>query len=44
MKVGGVIAGVGQRMIEAAAKMLAHQFFTSLEKEIPRGEAEPVDL
>lgn len=34
MKVGGVIAGVGQRMIEAAAKMLASQFFTALEKEI----------
>ncbi len=34
MKVGGVIAGVGQRMIEAAAKMLAAQFFNSLDKEI----------
>ena len=44
MKVGGVIAGVGQRMIEAAAKMLAHQFFTTLDKEIPHGEAGPVDL
>jgi uncharacterized protein len=44
MKVGGVIAGVGQRMIEAAAKMLAHQFFRSLETEITRGETEPVDL
>ncbi len=39
MKVGGVIAGVGQRMIEAAAKMLAHQFFKTLESEIARGEA-----
>ena len=36
MKVGGVIAGVGQRMIEAAAKMLAAQFFNSLAKEINR--------
>jgi uncharacterized protein len=34
LKVGGVIAGVGQRMIEAAAKMLAAQFFNSLDKEI----------
>lgn len=34
MKVGGVIAGVGQRMIEAAAKMLAAQFFNALDKEI----------
>jgi carbon monoxide dehydrogenase subunit G len=42
MKVGGVIAGVGQRMIEAAAKMLAHQFFKSLENEISRGDAELV--
>jgi len=44
MKVGGVIAGVGQRMIEAAAKMLAHQFFKTLENEIPRSEAGPVNL
>ena len=44
MKVGGVIAGVGQRMIEAAAKMLAHQFFKTLENEIPRSEVAPVDL
>ena len=34
MKVGGVIAGVGQRMIEAAAKMLAAQFFNKLANEI----------
>ena len=34
MQVGGVIAGVGQRMIEAAAKMLAAQFFKALEAEI----------
>jgi carbon monoxide dehydrogenase subunit G len=42
MKVGGVIAGVGQRMIEAAAKMLAHQFFSALENEISRDDAAPV--
>ena len=34
MQVGGVIAGVGQRMIEAAAKMLAGKFFSELEKHI----------
>ncbi len=34
MQVGGVIAGVGQRMIEAAAKMLAGKFFAELEKQI----------
>ena len=34
MKVGGVIAGVGQRMIEAAAKMLAAQFFNRLANEV----------
>src|SRR5215468_6265575 len=34
MKVGGVIAGVGQRMIEAAAKMLASQFFKALANEV----------
>ncbi|HYX28360.1 MAG TPA: carbon monoxide dehydrogenase subunit G [Pyrinomonadaceae bacterium] len=34
MQVGGVIASVGQRMVEAAAKMLAGKFFSELEKEI----------
>lgn len=34
MQVGGVIAGIGQRMIEAAAKMLAGQFFKTLANEI----------
>jgi carbon monoxide dehydrogenase subunit G len=34
MQVGGVIASVGQRMIEAAAKMLAGKFFSELEKQI----------
>ena len=43
MKVGGVIAGVGQRMIEAAAKMLAHQFFKTLENEIDRSDSEPAN-
>ncbi len=34
MQVGGVIASVGQRMIEAAAKMLAAKFFNELEKQL----------
>ena len=34
LQVGGPIAGVGQRMIQGAAKMLASQFFGSLEKEV----------
>jgi carbon monoxide dehydrogenase subunit G len=45
MQVGGVIAGVGQRMIEAAAKMLAAQFFNNLDKEIgsePKAVSEAV--
>jgi len=33
MQVGGIIAGVGQRMIEAAAKMMASRFFAALEIE-----------
>ncbi len=36
MQVGGLLAGVGQRMIEAAAKMMAARFFKALE-----GEAQP---
>lgn len=33
LQVGGTIAGVGQRMIQAAAKMMAARFFTALEAE-----------
>jgi uncharacterized protein len=33
MQVGGIIAGVGQRMIEGAAKMMAAKFFNALEAE-----------
>ena len=33
VQVGGTIAGVGQRMIQGAAKMMAAQFFTALEAE-----------
>src|ERR1043166_150933 len=42
MQVGGVIAVVGQRMIEAAAKMLAARFFTELEKQMGATQATPV--
>ena len=34
LQIGGTIAGVGQRMIEAAAKMMAAKFFTALEAEV----------
>lgn len=33
MQIGGTIAGVGQRMIQGAAKMMATQFFTAIEAE-----------
>ena len=33
MHVGGAIAGIGQRMIEGAAKMMASRFFSTLETE-----------
>ncbi len=33
MQVGGTIAGIGQRMIQGAAKMMAAKFFTALEAE-----------
>jgi carbon monoxide dehydrogenase subunit G len=33
MQVGGTIAGIGQRMIQGAAKMMATRFFTALEIE-----------
>ena len=33
LQVGGTIAGVGQRMIEGAAKMMATRFFVTLETE-----------
>ena len=33
MQVGGTIAGIGQRMIQGAAKMMAKRFFAALEAE-----------
>src|SRR6266851_8997350 len=34
LQIGGTIAGVGQRMIVAAAKMMASRFFAGLEAEV----------
>jgi carbon monoxide dehydrogenase subunit G len=33
VQIGGTLANVGQRMIQASAKMMATQFFTALEGE-----------
>lgn len=40
LQVGGTIAGVGQRMIQATARMMATQFFTALEAEAKTSEGE----
>ena len=40
VQVGGTIASVGQRMIQASAKMMAAQFFTALEAEAATAEGE----
>ncbi len=34
MQIGGSIAGVGQRMIQGAAKMMASQFFAAFEAQV----------
>ncbi len=41
VQVGGTIAGVGQRMIQAAAKLMASQFFTELEAEARSSASDP---
>ena len=41
MQIGGNIAGVGQRMIQGAAKMMASQFFAKLEAEVKNRESDP---
>ena len=41
VQVGGTIAGVGQRMIQGAAKMMAAQFFTAIEAEAKTQSHEP---
>ena len=40
MQVGGTIAGIGQRMIQGAAKMMATRFFTALEAEAKTTKAQ----
>src|SRR5215510_15500906 len=41
VQVGGTIAGVGQRMLQGAAKMMATQFFTAIEAEARSKVNEP---
>lgn len=41
VQVGGTIAGVGQRMIQGAARMMATQFFTAIEAEAQARVDEP---
>lgn len=41
IRLGGTIASVGQRMIQATAKMMASQFFTALEAEASTAEGKP---
>jgi uncharacterized protein len=41
LQLGGMIAGVGQRMIQGTAKMMASQFFTALEAEATTLAGEP---
>lgn len=42
-EVGGVVAGVGQRVLSGVAKFLAGRFFKALEKHIEQGEGEASD-
>jgi carbon monoxide dehydrogenase subunit G len=41
VQVGGTLAGVGQRMIQGSAKMMAAQFFTAIEAEARTEAHEP---
>ena len=41
LQLGGTLASVGQRMMQASAKMMASQFFTALEVEAKTGAGEP---
>jgi carbon monoxide dehydrogenase subunit G len=40
LQIGGTIAGVGQRMIQGAAKMMASRFFSALEAEVKKSDGE----
>ncbi|MGH9356527.1 MAG: SRPBCC family protein [Terriglobia bacterium] len=37
-QVGGPIAGIGQRLIQAAARQIANQFFESLAKQVSQSQ------
>ncbi|MEK6323435.1 MAG: carbon monoxide dehydrogenase subunit G [Acidobacteriota bacterium] len=41
VQVGGTIAGVGQRMLQGAVKMMTSQFFTAIEAEAKTEAHEP---
>ncbi len=38
LQIGGTIAGVGQRMIQGAARMMASRFFAALESEVRKDD------
>jgi hypothetical protein len=40
LQIGGTIAGVGQRMIQGAAKVMASRFFAALESEVKTSDGE----
>ena len=42
VQIGGLLASVGQRMVDGAAKMLIGQFFTAMEAEIQASPDEEV--
>lgn len=42
VQIGGLLASVGQRMVDGAAKMLIAQFFTAMEAEIQASPDEEV--
>jgi carbon monoxide dehydrogenase subunit G len=41
VQVGGMLASVGQRMIESTAKLLAAKFFTALDSEVRASSSQP---
>ena len=43
INVGGLIASVGQRMIQSTATMLAGRFFKSLDSEIKASETQTAE-
>ena len=43
-EVGGVVAGVGQRVLSGVAKFLAGRFFKALEKHVKQGKDEPTNV